>query len=107
MDKWFWRVWIGFAVLWTIGTFAGTYVEYRSVLNALRSGHVGTVEGRVERFAPSPYQAYESFRVAGHRFAYSDNDIQAGFHNTASRGGLCACASWLPKGLRGSSAARD
>jgi len=78
MDKWFWRVWIGFAVLWTIGTFAGTYVEYRSVLNALRTGHVGTVEGRVERFAPSPYQAYESFRVAGHRFAYSDNDIQAG-----------------------------
>jgi hypothetical protein len=46
MDKWFFRVWIGFAVHWSIGTFAGTYVEYRSVLNALRAGDVGIVEDK-------------------------------------------------------------
>jgi hypothetical protein len=78
-----------FALMWTGGTFASTYWQYREATAALRDGNYAIVEGPVTNFVPMPYtgHAMESFLVQGHRFSYSDYVVTIGFHNTASHGG--------------------
>jgi len=46
------------------------------------------VEGRVTGFVPPRYkgQSAESFVVGDQRFAYSDDVVTAGFHNSSSHG---------------------
>jgi hypothetical protein len=79
----------GFATLWTLIAFVGTYTEYWKLNQARKTGMYEVVEGRVEDFIPMPYggHAYESFRVGSKTFRYSDYHFTAGFNNTASHGG--------------------
>jgi hypothetical protein len=89
MQKWFPRVFLGFAIFWTATSFAATYGDYHAAVHAMRSNEAKFVEGIVTRFTPMPYtgHAMESFVVQGVRFEYSDYVITAGFNNAASHGG--------------------
>src|SRR5947209_3961795 len=89
VDRWFPRFVLGFAILWTSGSFLSTYGDYRSAVDAMQGRHVQVVEGVVTAFHPMPASghAMESFAVAGVKFAYSDYVITAGFNQTASHGG--------------------
>jgi hypothetical protein len=89
MEKWFLRVFLGFAIFWTATSFLATYTDYRGAVHAVRSQQARFVEGTVTQFTPMPYtgHAMESFVVKGVRFEYSDYVITAGFNNTASHGG--------------------
>jgi hypothetical protein len=80
---------LGFAVLWTIISFVGTYTEYASLSSAAASGRTKVVEGTVTSFKPMPASghAMERFCVKDACFEYSDYVITAGFNNTASHGG--------------------
>jgi hypothetical protein len=84
--SWFFFV---FALLWTAGTFLGTFLQYRAVISDLGTGRYSVVEGPVTNFVPMPHTGHseESFMVKGHRFSYSDYVVTPGFHNTASHGG--------------------
>jgi hypothetical protein len=86
MQKWFPRVFLGFAILWTLGAFAGTFIDYRRAVDALQNGEAKVVEGRVAHYWQVP-QKSESFDVQGVRFQYSDFGIIAGFNHIASLGG--------------------
>lgn len=87
--KWFPRLFLGFAVIWTVATFSFTYFDYLRAIRAMRSNQAETVVGRVNRFKPMPFSghAMESFAVNGVEFYYSDYAVTAGFNNTASHGG--------------------
>jgi hypothetical protein len=89
MEKWFPRVFLGFAIFWTVTSFLATYTDYRGAVHAMRSQQARFVEGTVSQFIPMPYtgHAMESFIVQGVRFEYSDYVITAGFNNTTSHGG--------------------
>ena len=82
-------VFLGFAVFWTVVTFAGTYANYASLRTAMDEGRYEIVEGPVEQFDPRPPSGHkmESFVVGGQRFEYSDYVITPGFRKTQSRGG--------------------
>ena len=87
--KWFRAFWLGFAIFWTVVSFAGTYGDYRGAIAAMHNGSALVTEGKVEHFVPMRYtgHASESFTVAGVGFGYSDYQITAGFNNTTSHGG--------------------
>jgi hypothetical protein len=89
MEKWFPRFFLGFAILWTLGSFITTFAEYRSAIGVMRSNRAEVVEGAVTQFKPMPYSGHvnESFVVNGVKFEYSDYGITAGFNNTTSHGG--------------------
>jgi hypothetical protein len=89
MQKWFPRIFLGFAIFWTATSFIATYGDYRAAVYAMRSNEAKFVEGAVTQFIPMPYtgHAMESFVVQGVRFEYSDYVITAGFNNAASHGG--------------------
>ena len=89
MEKWFPKVFLGFAIFWTVTSFITTYGDYRAAIHAMRTNQVKVVEGIVTQFTPMPYSGHvmESFVVQGVRFEYSDYVITAGFNNTSSHGG--------------------
>jgi hypothetical protein len=89
MQKWFPRVFLGFAIFWTATCFISTYVDYRRAVGAIRNNRAHMIEGVVRDFKPMPYtgHAMESFVVQGVRFEYSDYVITAGCNNTSSHGG--------------------
>jgi hypothetical protein len=89
MESWFPVVFVGFALLWTLVSLAGTASDYFGLARDLRAGKCEVVEGLVEQFDPMPYEGHkdESFVVAGHRFHYSDYEVSAGFNQSASHGG--------------------
>jgi hypothetical protein len=80
---------LGLCALWSLQTFVGTYQDYLQLRNALLQGKTVVVEGKVENFFPMSYSGHsmESFKVAGHKFEYSDYRITAGFNKTSSHGG--------------------
>src|SRR5439155_864506 len=80
---------LGFAVLWTVISFAGTYFEYSSLIAAKKTGRVKVVEGTATNFKPMPVtgHAMERFCVRDACFDYSDYVITGGFNNTTSHGG--------------------
>jgi hypothetical protein len=80
---------LGFALIWTFGTFILTFTEYIAARDALTSGRYSVAEGQVVGFKPMPYEGHgrESFTVAGKRFSYSDFEVMPGFNNTHSHGG--------------------
>jgi hypothetical protein len=86
LGKWFSRIFVIGGTLWTAATLAGTFVQYRQVVDALQTGRAKIVEGRVEHFAQVPTKS-ESFDVNGVKFWYSDNVVIAGFNHTAYLGG--------------------
>ncbi len=89
MEKWFPRVFLGFAIFWTLTTFIRTFADYQTAVDTMRSNRAQVIEGVVTQFVPMPYtgHAMESFVVQGVKFCYSDYVITAGFNNTTSRGG--------------------
>lgn len=89
MMKWFPRLFVGFAIVWTLISFAATFADYRRVVSVLRNNQARMVEGAVTEFKPVPYtsNAHESFVVQGVKFEYSDYDTTAGFNNATSHGG--------------------
>ena len=86
MQKWFRPFFLGFAILWTSGAFAGTFIQYRRAVDALQNGETKVVEGRVANYWQVPNKS-ESFDVQGVRFQYSDGIIIPGFNHMASLGG--------------------
>lgn len=80
---------LGFAILWTLVDFWGTYSEYADLRDALSSGKASIVEGRVSQFKPMPVtgHAMERFCVETTCFEYSDFVATNGFNNTKSHGG--------------------
>jgi hypothetical protein len=80
---------LGFAIFWTIATFAGTAGGYSSLASALREGRCEVVTGEVTQFHPMPATGHdtERFVVSGRHFKYSDYIVSPGFNNTSSHGG--------------------
>ena len=78
-----------YALLWTVGTFLATYLQYRTAISCLNAGNCPVAEGPVTNFVPMPYggHAMERFTVDGRDFSYSDYHVTPGFRNTASHGG--------------------
>ena len=76
-------------MLWTVVTFALTYPDYQTLVNAVDSGQINVVEGKVSDFKAMPLSghAMERFCVSGVCFEYSDYVVTAGFNNTSSHGG--------------------
>jgi hypothetical protein len=89
MQKWFPRILLVFAILWTSFNFITTFADYRRAVTAMQNNRAKVVEGLVMDFKAMPYtgHAMESFVVRGVRFEYADNVCTAGFNNTASHGG--------------------
>ncbi|MBA3834001.1 MAG: hypothetical protein H0X34_19350 [Chthoniobacterales bacterium] len=89
MEVWFRPFFLGFAILWTVVSFAGTASDYFGLAADLRRNRCEVVEGVVEQFDPMPYTGHrdESFVVADHRFHYSDYEVTAGFNQSTSHGG--------------------
>src|SRR5258708_9529872 len=73
-------------LLWTSATLAGTFIDYRKDVDALRNGEAKIVEGRVEHYSEIPHKS-ESFNVQGVKFQYSDYGVIAGFNHMAALGG--------------------
>lgn len=88
-EKWFPRLFVGFAIVWTLVSFIVTFVEYHTSVNALKENEAQVVEGPVMNFHPMPFSGHanESFVVNGVKFEYSDYGVTAGFNNSASHGG--------------------
>jgi hypothetical protein len=80
---------LGFAVLWTVVTFATTFWEYARLKGALLDGRAQVVEGTVTQFKPMPWAGHsdERFCVREKCFSYSNFEVTAGFNNAASHGG--------------------
>ena len=80
---------LGFAVLWTVGSFGTTYSDYQTLVSCVKNGSAKVVEGTVTNFKPMPVtgHAMESFCVQTACFEFSDFLITAGFNNTSSHGG--------------------
>jgi hypothetical protein len=89
MMKWFPRLFVGFAIVWTLISFASTFADYRGAVSALQDNRARVVEGAVTEFKPIPYtgKGMESFVVQGVRFKYSNYDVTAGFNTTTAHGG--------------------
>lgn len=89
MMKCFPRVFVGFAIVWTLISFSATFADYQGAVSAMRNNRAKVIEGIVTQFRPMPYtgHAKESFVVEGIRFEYSDYTTTAGFNNTTSHGG--------------------
>ena len=91
-NKRYWRTifMVVFSTLWTGIAFVGTGGAYLRARAARSAGGFQVVEGEVEQFLPQPYSghAYESFKVAGVPFHYSDYVVTAGYHQSRSHGGV-------------------
>jgi hypothetical protein len=88
--SWLYRYFfLGFAILWTVSAFLGTFTSYLKHKALVRDNKCKVVEGPVENFVPMPVTGHgdESFSVAGVPFKYSDYIVTDAFNNTASHGG--------------------
>jgi hypothetical protein len=86
---WLPLVFIGFSLLWSLGTFYTTFSGYRHLRTALELGQCRVVEGRIENFHPenpSRGGSDESFDVSGVHISYSANVVSPGFHTTCAKG---------------------
>ena len=81
---------MAFLILWGILGFGGQWNMHDRVIGAYERGEYQTVEGYVENFDPMPYTGKkdESFEINGVKFAYSDYNIQPGYNNAKSHGGV-------------------
>lgn len=88
-EKWFLRLLIAFAVVWTLFVFIASFSDYRRATTAMRDHHVPMIEGVVADFHPGRASGHgmESFIVNNVKFAYSDYVGTAGFNTTATHGG--------------------
>jgi hypothetical protein len=80
----------GFAAIWTLFAFVGTYSDYAYAKNEYLQGKAEVIEGTVSNFKPGTNMrgsAYESFCVKDKCFTYSDYEEQAGFNTMTINGG--------------------
>ena len=77
---------IVFASLAAVSTLAATYADYTGLASAVRGGRTRVVVGSVRDYE-SRKNGYERYKVGAVEFEYSDDQVMAGFNNTASRGG--------------------
>ena len=63
---------------------------YSRTVSAYKKGEYMVVEGYVENFVPMPYEGKsdESFEINGVKFSYSDYEVQYGYNNSKSHGGV-------------------
>ncbi len=89
LEKWFSKIFLAGALLWTGTVFLSTFGDYLQDRRAFRKGEFSYVEGKVENFLPMPCggHAMESFTVQGVPFSYSDYVVTPGFNRTTSHGG--------------------
>lgn len=89
MARWMPKFFIGFATLWILVAFAGTYSGYSKLAAAYETGNFDVVEGVVVDFRPMPKggRPHERFAVEGVTFTYSDYNVVPGFNNAKSHGG--------------------
>ena len=87
--------WVVAAAVVTVLLLGGVFLWYearlyRATVGAYRRGEYRTVEGCVEDFHPMPETGgdRESFTVDGVAFEYSDYELQFGYHNARSLGGV-------------------
>ena len=80
-------IFIGFV---TLVLAVGGICEYNNTVGAYRHGQYEIVKGYVENFDPMPYEGrgHESFEINGVLFSYSNYEIQQGYHNAKSHGGV-------------------
>ena len=79
---------MGFSLLWSLGTFASTYGDYRNLRDAFNQGQCQVVEGPVEHFhagSGNRGDASDSFEVRGTPFTCSGS-VEAGFGQIQSEG---------------------
>ncbi len=64
--------------------------QYNKIVAAYQQGDYLTVEGYVENFHPMPKEGHdtEEFDLSGVHFEYSDYNVQQGYHNALSHGGV-------------------
>jgi hypothetical protein len=90
MRRYFPYLGIGFATLWTLSAFVGTYSDYAYAKNEYLQGKAEIVEGAVSNYKPGTNErgsAYESFCVKDKCFTYSDYQEQTGFNTMTINGG--------------------
>ena len=75
----------GYAAWW-FPAHGQIFVALGAAIAALRDGTAAVVEGPVTSLVDSGH-AGENLTVAAHRFAYSDDEVSAGFRHSASHGG--------------------
>ena len=87
--RWLGYYFIGFSMLFSGLVFLVTWPQHSRAKGAFRTEIVSSVEGPVTDFRPMPYEGHqdECFTVQAKTFCYSDYDMTAGFHNSASHGG--------------------
>jgi hypothetical protein len=80
---------LGFALIWTVIAFTGTFLPYWKHRAMVLDNACRVVEGTVDDFQPLSASGHgeESFVVAGVRFAYSDYRVSDGFNNASGLGG--------------------
>lgn len=80
---------VGFASLWVVAAFFGTFVDYQRSRDILLQGRAAYVEGIVQNFVPMQDfgRKTESFSVNGIPFHYSNYIVSAGFNDTITHGG--------------------
>ena len=84
------HIFTGFAALWTLSVFLGTYSDYSYAKSEYLQGNAEVIEGAVSNFKPGTNErgsAYESFCVKDKCFTYSDYEEQAGFNTMTINGG--------------------
>ena len=87
--------WVVAAAVLTVLVLGGAFfwmnaLQYRATVGAYRRGEYRTVEGYVEDFHAMPETGHdrESFTLDGVEFVYSDYQLQFGYHNAKSLGGV-------------------
>jgi len=76
-------------LIWTLSAEFLPASSKAHALQAYQSKDYSVVEGTVRDFDPMPYEGHkdECFSVQDQRFCYSDFELGAGFHQSASHGG--------------------
>jgi hypothetical protein len=77
----------GFAAFWVIVAFLGTFLEYRALSRALRSGQFETIEGRVTDYVPAPLTGHKAEWFCVNDRTYEFGGGTAAYHMTQAEGG--------------------
>jgi hypothetical protein len=56
MEKWFPRLFLGFALIWTLTSFISTYSDYRGAIDAMHTNRAKVVEGIVTKLIYGLYR---------------------------------------------------
>jgi hypothetical protein len=91
---------LGFISFSLIGIFVVIFFQLGPLYKAKKlvaNREYKIVEGTVDNYQPMPYEGHanEKFDVAGIHFEFSDYDINVGYHNSASHGGVIKAGRYV------------